>query len=216
MSLNGFNRVMRRHGGLGLGLAIVKELVELHGGNVGVKSDGIDKGATFTVQLPIVAVSSQPEEEPRHSSPALDENQSSPEEVSLANVHVLVVDDEIDARHLVKRLLEMAGATVSMAASSPEAMERILARRPDVLVCDIGMPGEDGYSLIRRLRAIEKIQENALPAVALSAYARSEDRTKSIRAGFQHHLAKPVEPSELLAIVGSLAGRKVATSDSAD
>ena len=206
----------RRHGGLGLGLAIVKELVELHGGNVGVKSDGIDKGATFTVQLPIVAVYSEPEEERRHPPAALDENRPLPEEVSLLNVDVLVVDDEIDARNLVKRLLEMAGATVSMAASSSEAMERILARRPDVLVCDIGMPGEDGYSLIRRLRAIEKIQENALPAVALSAYARSEDRTKSIRAGFQNHLAKPVEPSELLAIVGSLAGRTAATSDSAD
>ena len=99
-----------------------------------------------------------------------------PEEVSLANVHVLVVDDEIDARNLVKRLLEIAGATVSMAASSSEAMERILPRRPDVLVCDIGMPGEDGYSLIRRLRAIENIQESALSAVALSAYARAEDR----------------------------------------
>jgi CheY-like chemotaxis protein len=168
------------------------------------------------VQLPIVAVYSEPEEERCHPPAALDENRSLPEEVSLTNVDVLVVDDEIDARNLVKRLLEMAGATVSMAASSSEAMERILARRPDVLVCDIGMPGEDGYSLIRRLRAIQKVQENALPAVALSAYARSEDRTKSIRAGFQNHLAKPVEPSELLAIVGSLAGRTAATSDSAD
>jgi CheY-like chemotaxis protein len=145
----------------------------------------------------------------------LREDQPLPE-VSLANIRVLVVDDEIDARDLIKILLEMAGATVSTAGSASEAMEHILAAPPDVLVCDIGMPGEDGYSLIRRLRAVEKIQENALPAVALSAYARTEDRTKSIRAGFQNHLAKPVEPSELLAIVGSLAGRKAATSDSAD
>ena len=116
-----------------------------------------------------------------------------------------MVDDEVDARELVKRLLEMAGATVSVASSASEAIERILAARPDVLVCDIGMPGEDGYSLIRRLRVHEESQTNALPAVALTAYARSEDRTKAIRAGFQNHLSKPVEPAELLAIVGSLA-----------
>jgi CheY-like chemotaxis protein len=120
---------------------------------------------------------------------------------------VLVVDDQIDARDLVKRLLEMAGAAVSLAGSASEAMERILARRPDVLVCDIGMSGEDGYSLIRRVRVLEESQGSALPAVALSAYARSQDRAKAIRAGFQNHVAKPVEPAELLAVVGSLAGR---------
>ena len=128
-------------------------------------------------------------------------------DVSLANVHVLVVDDEVDARELVKRLLEMAGATVSMAGSASEAIERILAARPDVLVCDIGMPAEDGFSLIRQLRVLEESRESALPAVALTAYARSEDRTKAIRSGFQNHVAKPVEPAEPLAIVSSLAGR---------
>jgi CheY-like chemotaxis protein len=120
---------------------------------------------------------------------------------------VLVVDDEIDACGVVKRLLEMSGAKVSMAGSASEAMERILAGRPDVLVCDVGMPGEDGYSLIRRLRVLEERQTSALPAVALSAYARTEDRTKAIRSGFQNHLAKPVEPSELLAVVSSLVAR---------
>jgi PAS domain S-box-containing protein len=205
----------RRHGGLGLGLAIVKQLVGLHGGDVSVKSGGIGQGAAFMVQLPLIAVYSEPDEERRHPRAALRENQPLPE-VSLDNVHVLVVDDEIDARELVKRLLEMAGATVSMAGSASEAMERILAGRPDVLVCDIGMPGEDGYSLIRRLRGLEEKQESVLPAVAVTAYARSEDRTKAIRSGFQNHLAKPVEPAELLAVVSSLAGRKFRTPPDGD
>jgi CheY-like chemotaxis protein len=104
----------------------------------------------------------------------------------------------------------MAGAKVSMAASAAEAMECILAERPGVLVCDIGMRGEDGYSLIRQLRLLEEKQDSVLPAVALTAYARSEDRTKAIRSGFQNHLAKPVEPAELLAVVSRLAGRKAA------
>jgi PAS domain S-box-containing protein len=198
----------RRHGGLGLGLAIVKQLVELHGGTVCAKSGGIGQGATFVVRLPLLAVHSEPEKERRHPGAARRESQPLPE-VSLANVHVLVVDDEIDACRIVKRVLEMSGATVSMAGCASEAMERILAGRPDVLVCDVGMPGEDGYSLIRRLRALEERQGSALPALALSAYARSEDRTKAIRSGFQNHLAKPVEPAELLAVVSSLAGRKV-------
>jgi PAS domain S-box-containing protein len=195
----------RRHGGLGLGLAIVKQLVELHGGYVRAKSKGIGKGATFTVHLPLTAICSELQTE------GTPEEKLSLPEVSLTNVEVLIVDDDLDARRLVKRMLEIAGATVSMAASASEAMQRILTARPDVLVCDLGMPDEDGYSLIRRLRILEENQGSALPAIALTAYARLEDRTRAIRSGFQNHLAKPVEPAELLAVVGGLAGRRVAT-----
>jgi PAS domain S-box-containing protein len=202
----GDESITRRHRGLGFGLALVKQLVELHGGNVSVKSEGIGQGTIFTVRLPLIAVHSGPGQQRRHLEGAPFENKPLPES-GLSNVHVLVVDDEIDARNLVKRLLEMAGATVSIAASASEALERISTGRPDVLVCDIGMPVEDGYSLIRRLRVLEQRKENALPAVALTAYARSEDRTKAIRSGFQNHLAKPVEPAELLAVVSSLAAR---------
>lgn len=190
----------RRHGGLGLGLAIVKQLVSLHGGTVWAKSGGIGKGATFIVHFPLVVVHPGPEREKRHPKTE-SANPVAPSDISLAGARVLVVDDEYDARELVKRLLALAGAEVETAGSAAEAVAAMGTWNPDVLVCDIGMPEEDGYSLIKRVRLLRP----DLPAVALTAYARSEDRTKAIRAGFDNHLAKPVDSAELLAVVARLA-----------
>jgi PAS domain S-box-containing protein len=199
----------RRHGGLGIGLSIVKQLVELHGGSVRVKSLGIGHGATFNVTLPLTVVHPEPEPavERRHprtpsSSVVLPDNCA-----EIAGVRVLVVDDDPDAQALVKRLLEDCRAEVTTAGSAAEAMERMRLERPHVLVSDVGMPGEDGYSLIKQVRDLELGAGARVPAIALTAYARAEDRVKAITAGFDMHLAKPVEPAELVAMVASLAAR---------
>jgi CheY-like chemotaxis protein len=197
----------RQHGGLGLGLSIVKHLVELHGGSVRASSAGAGHGATFVVSLPSSAARSEPELPAARRAPAAEAPAELYRDASrhLRNVDVLVVDDEADARSVVRRLLEDCGATVRTAASAREAMEQFTRQRPDVLVCDIGMPGEDGYSLIRRIRALGKDAGGAVPALALTAYARAEDRMRAVRAGFQMHVVKPVEPVELVTMVASLA-----------
>ena len=195
----------RRHGGLGLGLAIVKQLVELHGGSVRVKSSGTGKGASFIVSLPMMVLHPLQEPWERGHPQSKPRDLPSVPAISLNNVSVLVIDDELDARNLLKLLLESAGAVVYLAPSAEQGMEHLLTKSVDVLICDIGMPDVDGYSLMRRIRALGDGQKSEVAAVALTAYARLEDRTEAMSAGFQNHLPKPVEPAELLAVVHSLA-----------
>ncbi len=197
----------RRHGGLGLGLAIVKQLVELHGGSVRVKSPGPGRGATFVVALPLTVVHAEPvgpaepREHPGAEVPA-DAHRLACDQ--LAGVSVVAVDDEPDGREVIRRLLSDCGATVRTAGSAAEAVALIRAAVPTVLVSDIGMPGEDGYALIRRVRDLPG-PAGAVPAAALTAYARAADRVKALEAGFQMHLSKPVDPAELVVTVAALA-----------
>ena len=198
---------VRRHQGLGLGLAIVKQLVELHGGSVEAHSEGVGRGATFLVHLPISAA--VPFRPPPTSPPAITENHTR-EEIplpSLLGTKVLVVDDDADARELLRSILAQSGASVRTAGSTAEALQQFDARRPDVLVSDIGMPDRDGYDLIRHIRARSSESGGHVPALALTAFARSDDRRRAIGAGFHMHLAKPVEPAELVTVVSSLAHR---------
>jgi PAS domain S-box-containing protein len=193
----------RKAGGLGLGLAIVKHLVELHGGGVQAHSDGDGRGATFIVRLPLVPVrASLPNVA---SSPTPTDQVSYPAE--LRGLKVLVVDDDLDARQLVHSLLEGGGAVVRAAASGADALEMIRQERPDVIISDIGMPESDGYEFIRKLRQLSREEGGRTPAVALTAYARAEDRRKALLAGFQNHAAKPVDAQELVIVVANLAGR---------
>jgi CheY-like chemotaxis protein len=197
----------RRTGGLGLGLSIVKNLVEMHGGSIHAMSEGEGKGSTFVVHLPVAVVHRQQEGEERvHPRPAITNASLDVGDISLAGVKVLVVDDERDAREMVRRVLTSAGAEVVAAGSAPEALDAVERFHPHVLVSDIGMPEQDGYELIRRVRMLGDGLGN-IKAVALTAFARLEDRTRAMLAGFQLHIAKPVEPSELIVTVASLAGR---------
>ncbi|HZI17362.1 MAG TPA: ATP-binding protein [Pyrinomonadaceae bacterium] len=199
----GTNRV---HGGMGLGLSIVRHLVESHGGAVRAESEGEDKGATFVVSLPFVSLREGtgiaqhvPLAAPRH----LEIDCPS----TLQGLRVLVVDDEADTRDLLRAVLERCKIEVFTAGSASEALETLARLNPDVLISDLGMPGDDGYSLIAKVRALPAERGGRIPAAALTAYVRAEDRMKVLRAGFQLHVPKPIEPAELVTVVMNLAGR---------
>ena len=197
----------RRHGGLGVGLSIVKNLVEMHGGSIRAQSAGEGRGATFVVSLPLLAVHRSASELPRRHPRSGPVSSAPTDRPSLQGVTVLAVDDEPDARELVRRLLEDFGARVLVAASAEEALSAMDEEKVDVLLSDIGMPKIDGYALLRAVRKREPMQGGQVPAAALTAFARSEDRTRALMAGFQTHIAKPVEPIELVFAVASLARR---------
>jgi CheY-like chemotaxis protein/anti-sigma regulatory factor (Ser/Thr protein kinase) len=198
----------RAHGGLGLGLAIVKHLVELHGGSIEARSEGVGKGATFIVRLPVsplratsLTVKPRPSARP-DGAPA--ELECPPE---LDGLRVLICEDEPDARELLESILVGCKATVALAGSVVEALDRFSENVPDLLISDIGMPGASGYELIRRVRALPIEKGGRVPAIALTAYASMADRTRALMEGFQNHVSKPTEPQELVAAVAALTGR---------
>jgi signal transduction histidine kinase/ActR/RegA family two-component response regulator len=190
----------RTHGGLGLGLAIVHHLVELHGGAVAVASEGVGKGTELTVSIPLVAEGTLGAQR-RSDRPAPGPL------ATLAGVHVVVVDDEQDARDLVTAVLEQAGAVVTSVGSAEEAMHAIHERPPMLLVSDIGMPGEDGYALIARVRALPAESGGRVPAVAVTAFTRDDDRARALRAGYTAHVAKPIDPAALVTLVSNVTMR---------
>ena len=192
--------ISRRHGGLGLGLAIVRHLVELHAGTVEAHSDGEGKGARFVVRLPAREVLGQPRPSDTPASGVLTP-------AMLSNVRVLVVDDDPSSRELMSGMLEGYGARVSLADSGQAALTVLFAQRPDVLIADLGMPGMDGYALIEQVRALDPDFGGQTPAIAVTAHASAQDRLKALQAGYQNHVAKPVEPEELAIVIASLTGR---------
>ncbi|AKT43916.1 PAS domain-containing protein [Chondromyces crocatus] len=200
----------RRHGGLGLGLSIVKHLVERHGGRVRAESNGDGQGATFKVELPCEVIA------PLSSPHSVRPPRPRGERTSLEGVKVLIVDDEPDALELTRRVLEEQNATVTTALSGAEALKALRADPPHVLVSDIGMPGMDGYTLIREVRADERAAVRDIPALAMTAFVRAEDQRRALDAGFHAHMAKPIEPAELVAIVSNLAPDDVAPCNDDD
>jgi signal transduction histidine kinase/CheY-like chemotaxis protein len=192
----------RHFGGLGLGLAIVRHLVELHGGTVQAESKGAEQGASFSVTFPILAgyIESVPTQSGEYERAGV---------VELHGLRVLVVDDEADARQIISTMIARTGAEVKTCESAREALQTLEEWRPDVLMSDIGMPGEDGYSLINKVRSLPPERGGHTPAAAFTAYAREEDRNRALAAGYQVHVAKPVSSSQLIAMLANLVGRAV-------
>ena len=202
----------REHGGLGLGLAIAKQLAELHGGTITAASGGLGAGATFTLNLPLMIVHQQPingvQRQHPHSDRTAPDLRPAPR---IDGVRVLAVDDEPDSLNLLRTVLEEAGAVVTTADSAAQALEVLRTEQPDVLVADIGMPTMDGLQLIRAIRQMEE-PVRSTPAAALTAYARSQDRITSLASGFHMHLAKPIDPLELIVAIATLAPRRLGAS----
>jgi len=186
----------REYGGLGLGLAIVRQLVRAHGGSVRVESDGIGRGATFTIRLPL-AIEEAPSARPDSESPAGVDAAPARTDSALVGATVLVIDDQEDARRFLALHLQRCGASVVTAASATEGLRLLDSVTPDIVLCDIAMPGQDGYAFIGEVRR----RNMAIPALALSAYARVEDRDRALRVGYQGHIAKPIDPAELISVV---------------
>jgi CheY-like chemotaxis protein/anti-sigma regulatory factor (Ser/Thr protein kinase) len=198
--------ITRERGGLGLGLSIARQLTEMHGGTIEVSSGGVNQGATFRVKIPVMIVhpfdKGLPRVHPRGATSG--RGITLP---SLQDILVLALDDEADALSLVSEVLQAAGARVSIASSADEALRILDTEQPDVVVADLGMPHVDGFQFIDRVRRHRNPRVRAVPAAALTAYARSEDRMKALAAGFQIHLAKPIDPAELITTIASLAKR---------
>jgi CheY-like chemotaxis protein len=194
----------RERGGLGLGLGIARQLVEMHGGTIHATSAGAGKGATFTVRLPSVLAAESDGRLPGAEPASRAIFGTAADVADLHGVKVLAVDDEPDALALISEILESAGAQVRVAHSATEALGAIQFEYPDVLIADLGMPRVDGFELIARIRQSSDPVIQRMPAAALTAYARSEDRARAIRSGFQIHLAKPIDPSALLAAIAKL------------
>jgi CheY-like chemotaxis protein len=187
----------RSFGGLGLGLAIVRHLVELHGGTVSAESEGVGKGATFSATFPLLTERAEP----------VAHDLSVAEVRSLDGLRVLLVDDEPEAREIISTVIGRTGAEVKACISASEALAKVTEWRPDVILSDIAMPEEDGYSFIGKVRSLPREKGGETPAAALSAYAREEDRKRALAAGYQMHIAKPIGASQLVTMVAKLAGR---------